>query len=364
MTEKIPVLLMARELHLGGSERQMTEIAMALDRSLFAPHVGCFRPAGIRGDELRAARVPVVQFPIMSWKSPRTLTEARRLTRYVRENRIGVVHTWDYPTTVWAIPIARMMTRAIAVSSTRGHRGLIPGVFRGLTRISDRFAGAVVVNCDFLRRHLVEEEHVAPQKIRVCTNGIDLERFHPAASEPHPLTIGTVCALLRPEKDVRTLISGFARVRALAGGMRLVIVGGGPERAALEQYTREAGLADAAVFEPPTNRIAEWLSEIDIFVLPSLTEALSNALMEAMACGCCAVASNVGGNPELVKNGETGLLFQPGDPEDLARVLRTLIERPELRRELADRGREFLGGFSIASAARRMGEVYASLIRG
>ena len=84
--------------------------------------------------------------------------------------------------------------------------------------------------------------------------------------------------------------------------------------------------------------------------------------MEAMACGCCAVASNVGGNPELVKPGETGLLFQPRDVDDLAAALRRLIENPDLRRDLAARGEAFLAGFSIESAARRMGEVYASKV--
>src|SRR5204863_9056036 len=94
-------------------------------------------------------------------------------------------------------------------------------------------------------------------------------------------------------------------------------------------------------------RVPEWLSSIDIFVLPSRTEAFSNSLMEAMACGCCAVASDVGGNPELVKPGETGLLFKPQDPDDLAAQLQTLIENPDLRRDLAARDEAFLANFSI-----------------
>src|SRR5260370_4750603 len=105
---------MARELHIGGSERQMTEIAKALDRSTFEPHIGCFRPAGIRGDELRQAGVPVVHFPLTSFRSPRVISEARHLARYVRQNSIQIVHTWDYPLTVFAIPVARTMTKAFA----------------------------------------------------------------------------------------------------------------------------------------------------------------------------------------------------------------------------------------------------------
>jgi glycosyltransferase involved in cell wall biosynthesis len=352
---------MARELHIGGSERQMTETARALDRSVFEPHVGCFRPAGIRGDELRATGVPVVQFPVMSYRSPRVIGEARRLAQYIRENGIRIVHTWDAPLTAYAIPVTRMMTKAVALSSQRAHRELIPFMLRRFTRLSDRIADGVVVNCEFLRRHLIEDEHVRPRKIHICYNGIDPNRFRRSAAPPHPLTIGTVCAL-RPEKDLTTLIGAFARLLKLYPELRLVIVGSGPELASLLQYAREADAVSAIHFEPTTTEVPEWFSSIDIFVLPSRSEAFSNSLMEAMACGCCAVASNVGGNPELVKPGETGLLFKPRDPDDLASTLRTLIESPDLRRDLAARGQAFLANFSIETAARRMGEIYTSLV--
>src|SRR5215469_6720880 len=116
MTRKIPVLLMARALHIGGSERQMAETAKWLDRSVFEPHVGCFRTAGVRGDELRDSGVIVQQWPVMSYRSWGAITGARDIARYIRERQIQIVHTWDFPLTVYAIPITRLMTRAIAVS--------------------------------------------------------------------------------------------------------------------------------------------------------------------------------------------------------------------------------------------------------
>src|ERR1700692_983687 len=100
----------------------MPETAIPLDRSIFEPHVGCFRPAGMRGDELRQAGVPVVQFPVTSYRSLDAITEAPKIARYIREKGIRIVHTWDYPLNVYAIPIARLMTSAIAVSSQRSHR--------------------------------------------------------------------------------------------------------------------------------------------------------------------------------------------------------------------------------------------------
>jgi glycosyltransferase involved in cell wall biosynthesis len=109
--------------------------------------------------------------------------------------------------------------------------------------------------------------------------------------------------------------------------------------------------------------VADWLHAIDIFVLPSLSEALSNSLMEAMACGCCVAASGVGGNPELVVDGETGMLFEPRDAVGLAEVLRLLVRDPTRRHELASNAARLIHSrFSLAAAARRMGEIYSSLL--
>jgi glycosyltransferase involved in cell wall biosynthesis len=350
---------MARELNLGGSERQMTEIARFLDRAQFSPRVGCFNPAGFRGEELRASGVPVVQFPLESYKSAHTAKQARALVRYIREEHISLVHTFDYPLNVFAVPLTRVFTRAVAVSSQRSHRELnTPGYRRGL-RISDRLAHAVVVNCRFIEKHMIQEEGVPPSRVQVCYNGIDLASFFPGQA-PRSYTVGVVCGL-HPWKGVSTLIEAFARLRQPC--IRLVIIGDGQLRQDLEVQAAESGVAGQITFVPGIDRIADWLRDIEIFVLPSLSEALSNALMEAMACGCCVVASNVGGNPELVRHGETGMLFEKGDAASLAAVLRNLLANRELRGRLADNGlRVMRENCSIQQAARRMGEIYMGLL--
>src|ERR1700689_3402658 len=120
-----PVLLLARELDLGGSERQMTEIAKTLNRSRFEPHVGCFRPHGIRRAELAAASVPIVHFPLDAFASFAALDEAWKLRRYIHRHKIRLVHAFDYPLTLFAVPVARFLTAAVALSSQRSHRSLI-----------------------------------------------------------------------------------------------------------------------------------------------------------------------------------------------------------------------------------------------
>jgi glycosyltransferase involved in cell wall biosynthesis len=363
------VLLMARALEGGGSERQLREIARALDRSRFQPHAGCFRPEGAGRRELEAAGVPVVHFPVYSFLSPRALSGAFHLMRYVRRHKIRLIHTFDYPTTVFAVPAGRFLTSAAVLSSQRSHRDLIPRGYRRLVRMTDHLVDGIVVNCDFVRRHLEQEERLPAARIQLCYNGIDLETFG-AGEAPRPpelagdsFVIGVVCAL-RPEKGLSTLLQAFARVRHLRAGMKLAIVGDGPMLESLQAEARTLGIREDCVFARSTVLVTEWLGAMDIFVLPSLSEALSNALMEAMACGCPVLASNVGGNPELVRNGETGLLFKPGDVERLAVALQVLVENQSLRQRLAEAGTKFVRErFSIRASADRMGEIYEQLLR-
>jgi len=363
-----PVLLMVRELGAGGSERQLTEIARSLDRSRFEPHVGCFHPHGLREEELRAAGVRIVRFPVRSFYAPSTLLAAAAARRYIRRHQIQLVHTFDTPSNLFGVPAARAGQARVVVSSQRAYRSLAPGAHRHLLRITDRMVDAVVVNCEAMRRHLIEEERVPAGLIHLCYNGIDTEKFHPQRSRRLPslggatLVIGAV-SVLRREKALHTLLDAFAEVRSMQSGLKLAIVGSGPCRVSLEARARELGLGEDCVFEPATEQVVDWLHSIDIFVLPSLSEALSNSLMEAMACGCAVAASRVGGNVELVKEGRTGMLFEAGAADDLAAVLRVLIEGESLRQELARAAARFIAqNFSVSAAAGRMGEIYAFLL--
>jgi len=365
MPAPIPVLLMVRELNLGGSERQMAEIAKALDRSRFDPRVGCFRRAGLRADDLRAAGVPIVHFPVPSLAS---VKGALRIAAYVREQNIGLVHTFDTPANLYGVPAARVGGCAVVLSSQRVDRALWPAVYRQGLRITDRLVDGIVVNCEFLRRHLRNEEKVPAGLIHLCYNGIDTGAFQPLrgarpdALRTAALVVGVVCAL-RPEKGLDTLLDAFAAVRGLVPGLKLAIVGSGPCLADLQERARVLGVLPDCIFEPSTPRVADWLHAIDIFVLPSLSEALSNSLMEAMACGCCVAASRVGGNPELVVHGETGILFEPRDAGRLAEVLRMLVRDPTRRHELASNAACLIyNRFSLEAAARRMGEIYSALL--
>ena len=365
MPAPAPILLMVRELNLGGSERQMAEIAKALDRSKFDPRVGCFRPAGLRANDLQAAGVPIAAFPVPTLAS---IKGALRIAAYIRKQNIRLVHTFDTPANLYGAPSARMAGSAVVLSSQRVDRALWPAWQRHALRITDRIVDGIVVNCEFLRRHLRDAEKTPAELIHLCYNGIDTSVFQPGPSQrpealrPATLVIGVVCSL-RPEKGLDTLVDAFAAVHGLVPGSRLAIIGSGPCLGDLQQRAQTLGIRDQCVFEPATSQVADWLRAIDIFVLPSHSEALSNSLMEAMACGCAAVASRVGGNPELVTDGETGMLFEPRDAAGLAGALGVLLANPELRRRLASNASRLIqSNFSLAAAARRMGEIYSTFL--
>lgn len=367
MTQPYPVLLLARQLDQGGTERQLAETAKALDPSVYAPQVGVFRAGGLRWRELESAGIPLVSFNVESLASAKGFVA---IARYIRRHGIRLVHAFDAPAALFGVPAARAAGGAVVLSSQRYHRSLLkPPIYRHWLRLTDRIADGIVVNCEFARRHLIEDEGVPASRIRLCYNGIDLEAFsagpervRPESLQDAALVIGVVCSL-RPEKGLVTLIDAFAQARGRQPGVKLAIVGSGESLAGLQARAAERGVLHDCVFQPATAAAPAWLRAIDIFVLPSLTEALSNSLMEAMACGCCAVASRVGGNPELVADGETGLLFEPGHSGALASALARLMEQPRLRETLARNGAAFIRReFRAETAARRMGEIYEEFL--
>ncbi len=362
VAEKIPVLLLVRELGIGGTERQLVETALFLQHQRFIPHVGCFRPDGLRRRDLDSAGVPILHLPVYSFRSTATLKAARHLIRYIRRHQIQVVHSFDAPLNVFAVPIAKAAGVPAVISSQRGHRDLTGTSFKRLLRVTDRLSDAVVVNCESMRQYLVEEERVAESKVRLCYNAVDVERYHRRAGvpgSPGELVIGSVSAL-RPEKGLDTLIRAFARIDHRRA--KLLIVGSGSEEKSLRALAAELQVDAKCHFEPATADVVEWLSQMDVFVLPSRSEALSNALMEAMACGCCPIASRVGGNPELIEHGQNGLLFEVDNFQELAtRLCDLLADQPRLQAFAAASAAKMLQ-FSYARAATTMQDIYESVL--
>ncbi len=214
---------------------------------------------------------------------------------------------------------------------------------RGLAGISDYVRVRTA-------RHLGLPEH----RTVTLYFGVDLDRF---AWAPRPDNAGgsariLVVAHLIPEKGVDHLLRGFAR---LSHPARLIVVGDGPQRAELWALATDLGIGDRTELVGLRDDVQAFLQQADVFVHPAVwAEAFGWTIAEAMATGCPVVASRTGGIPELIGDGETGLLVEPGNPEAIAAALRRLLSSPDLRQQLAAAARRRVEErFSLTTCAAR-----------
>jgi glycosyltransferase involved in cell wall biosynthesis len=211
--------------------------------------------------------------------------------------------------------------------------------------------GTVVVPSRAVARFLAAHRFPAG-RLRVVPNGIDIRRREPAPAHD-PLVVGTA-AILEHRKGVDVLLEAAARAEQ---PLRLEIFGDGSLRGELEAYARGAGLD--ARFHGRVGNVRERLEELDVFVLPSRDENLPMALLEAMAAAVPPVATRVGGVPELVVDGESGVLVAVDDVDGLARALDELARDPGRREQLArEAARRVAQEFEAGSLGRRMVELY------
>ncbi len=341
-------MLTVRELGSGGIERDVAKLALALPPDEFTPYVAAYKPEGPRYEELKRAGVPIVHMDLSSLASMKALRAAVQLRAMIRQKEIEVVH-------------------ALVLSSMLGSRSLLDEKSQKQLKFTDRLVDAVVVNCEAMRRDLVDDWSVPAQRIELCYNGVDTSEFYTDASARLPefadcLVIGAVC-VLRAEKNLTLLQEAFANVRHLAANPRLLLVGSGPELEKLKANARRLNIDAQSVFHPATPSVAAFLRSLDIFVSCSYSEAFSNAILEAMACGVCVVGSRVGGTPELIKDGERGLLFVSNDVGDLADKLSRLMVDERLRAQLGKRAAEFAATeLSMTRNVQRNSEIYRKFL--
>jgi glycosyltransferase involved in cell wall biosynthesis len=363
----IPVLYMVRELGSGGIERDVTKLAIGLDRLRFTPHVATFHCEGLRYDDLKKADVSMVHLPVSSLMSPKVFSVVSQFRSFVREKKIQVVHAFD-ASGVFGIPLARLLRVPAILTSALGHRELLDRKTLRQVAFIDRLSDAVVVNCKAMRKHLMEDFSIPSDRIELCYNGVDTTEFYPAAAPKTPaladasIVIGTVC-VLRPEKSLDVLQEAFAKICHLIPGSKLLIVGDGPEREKLQANSLRSGIHDASVFLPAVSSVAPLMRAMHIFVSSSRSEAFSNSILEAMACGCCVIGSRVGGTPELITDEESGLLFSPGDANELAEKLLYLVQNPPVRKRLGAAATEFATQkLNIQIAIARTMEIYTTIL--
>lgn len=341
-------------------------------------------PAGLRhvivsltaDDRLRTRLRPGIEIFTVGKRPGHDIGAFARLVRWLRRVRPRIVHSrnWGTIDAVLAARLARIPTvvhgeHGREISDPEGRNARRNRMRRLLAPIVTRF----VTVSDDLRRWLVAEVGVPARKVVTIRNGVDTARFAPrdpgdaraalglAAGRP---LIGTV-GRLDPVKDQVSLVHAFARVRRRNEKAGLVIAGDGPCREQLTGLVDALGLGEHAVLLGERHDVPRVLAALDVFVLPSIGEGISNTVLEAMATGLPVVATRVGGNPELVEDGETGTLVPPRDPDALARAIARYLDDDALRRVHGDAGRRrAVERFGLDRMCAEYARLYADLVSG
>lgn len=320
---------------VGGLERLLVEFARCANRERFDLSFVSLAARGPIANEIEALGWPVQAYGKRDGLRPGLIL---RLARYLRQARPDVVHTHNSAALFYGV-IAAKLARVPNLVHTRHGRSFARSgrqtlALKLLARRVDHF---VSVSAD--SHQLSLSQGVSQAGACTILNGVDLTRF--SYTQPQSPGAAVVVARLCPEKDLGSLLQAIKLLSRMLPGPRplLQIVGDGPERGPLEQFTRELGLATAVTFVGERHDIPEQLASASMFVLSSLTEGVSLTLLEAMARGLPVIATRVGGNPEVVVHGTTGLLVPPSDPSALAEAMLRLHRQPDLAREMGLQGR-------------------------
>jgi glycosyltransferase involved in cell wall biosynthesis len=338
---------------VGGSERHLLTLLPALAaRGLDVVFVGLDDPAWDARDFYDALAVPALRLG-----SPRD-ADPVLLGRLVRDLRADVVHTHLVHADLYG-GLAAKLRGARLVSTKHNDDPFRTGPFRYVERALTRATDRVVAITDALRRFTVEQVGVPAAKVETIHYGLDDLPFawgeNPPADVREDARVVLSVSRLAEQKGVDVAVRALP---SLPADVVLVVLGEGPERVSLEQLARELGVERRVHLLGRVPDVAAWLRRASAYVQPSRWEGFGLGVLEAMLASLPVVASNVSSLPELVVDGETGVLVPPDDPQALAAATAAVLDRRELGTAGRERARR---EFSVARMADRTAALYASL---
>jgi glycosyltransferase involved in cell wall biosynthesis len=343
----VRVAFVVHLMQVAGAEVLVRETIRRLHGRI-APAIFCLDAVGRIGEELVAEGVDLVCF---NRKPGRDWGVSRKVARAISERGIEVVHAHQYTPFFYsalAKPLCGFRPRVILTEHGRHYPDRVSPVRRAVNRlVLDRLADAVTACCRFSAQGLTKTDGFAGARIEVIENGIEVERYGPPADKALAKEDVGLDADRRflihvarhhPVKDQKTLIRGFAVAAPQLPGVDLLMVGDGPLRPELEALSAALDVVDRVKFLGIRTDIPDLMRAADAFALTSLSEAASLTLLEAMASGLPAIVTAVGGNPEIVRHEQEGLLFARGDVAGCAEAIGRLFRDPDLAVRLGEAG--------------------------
>ena len=330
----VRIVHLAHAFVMGGLEKLLVELGHRVDRDRFELMFVSLSDRNVLSDDIEATNWPVVTLAQPEGLRPGSVF---RLAALMRKWKPGIVHTHDPKSLIYGAPAARLARVPRVIHTCHGN--VLAPYSRGarLFQMAFWFADMMVCVSDGTVQQMVEIG-INPRKIQMILNGIDTESF--SFSGPQLGGNAVTVSRLSPEKDVDNLLRAVAIIRETCPSFRVDIAGDGPCMADLQATVRELGIASQVRFLGLVRDVPSLLKRSSLFILPSLTEGVSLTLLEAMACGLPIVATRVGGTPEVVVEGETGLLVSPGSPEELAQAILCMHQNPERGRQMGGMARQ------------------------
>jgi L-malate glycosyltransferase len=358
-------------MQVAGAEVLTRAIIHRLGRRI-QPTVFCLDSIGSIGEELRREGVDVICF---DRKPGRDWGVSFRMARAIRARRLDILHTHQYSPFFYAA-LAKVLClhrpRLILTEHGRHWPDVVSPQRRAINRLAlDRLADAVTACCRFSGEGLSRNDGFAGGRIQIIENGIEADRYGPAVDKrlaKQQLGFNADRRLIihvarhHPVKDQATLLRGFAAAADHLPDVDLLLVGDGPLRGELERFAGALGIADRIRFLGIRSDIPRLMSAADVFALTSRSEAASLTLLEAMASGLPVVVTAVGGNGEIVRHEQEGLLFPRGDAAACAAGFLRLFHETGLAERLGAAGRQrVLDHYRFDCTVERYFSLYCSL---
>ena len=376
------IMIMIDHLGTGGAETHVLQLVQNLDQQKYHIHLVCLRHEGYRYGLVDQANVTktVCGLDNITRLKP-LLTTLIQLRRLVKSHDIKIIHAYIFNpivvSTLLKLVAGGLFGKGVKLITTRRDTGFWHSPKHwAVYRLINRFADRIVCVCQAALEASMVHEHADREKMSVIYNGIDLAKLPMSQSlsletrerygiDDKTLLVGMV-AIFRPEKRHDLYIAACLRVlEAYQGDVKFVVIGDGEAaiKQQMQQAIEQAGQADRFVFTGLLTDVKPETNMLDIVVLTSDFEAMSNAVVEAMAMGKPVVATQVGGNVELIEQGSTGLLFEKGSVEGLTKSLLQLLNDDQQRFDMGRKARQHAeAAFSLSVMIDRTDQTYQGLL--
>lgn len=371
--QQLRITHLVENLERGGLERVVIDLALEQVAQGLKVQVICLFSEGLLARELVAAGIPVIACNKVRGFDWRAVGKIRAL---LRNHKTQILHSHNPIPNYYGV-LASLFINGLTVVNTRHGMGNAPFNVRLelLYRISLVRTALVAMVCESARLNFIQHRIVARTKAKVVPNGIRLSLFRPYSENTHGSTLAalnlsedSLCIVnvgrLNPVKDHATLLHAMVHVSATVRNAVLVIVGGGKLQRELEALTKKLGIENAVRFLGDRDDVKSLLPGFNIFVLSSLSEGYSISLLEACASALPIIATDVGGNAEIVKPGINGMLVEPSRAQLMANAIIKLARDPNLRIEMGQRGREWVEtNGTVEIMAQRYMELYCGALQ-